>query len=101
VEVCTEFIPIDGAADEAQVEEVRKRFPKFCSGLTREDLIYVLGLLNEEKLFSDIFLDYHVEIPPLPQAEVNWKFGLAQLPNPVEIHPKTLRPVSNVNGLTW
>ena len=34
VEVCSEFIPIDGAADEAQVQEVRKRLPKYCEGLT-------------------------------------------------------------------
>lgn len=53
-----------------------KRMPKFCSGLTKEDLLYVLSLLDEEKLFSDIFLDYEVVLPALPQAEVNWKFGL-------------------------
>jgi hypothetical protein len=76
VEVCTEFIPIDGEADEEQVSEVRKRMPKFCQGLTNEDLVYISTLLDENKLFSDIFLDYNVVIPPLPKAECNWKYEL-------------------------
>ena len=76
VEVCTEFIPIDGAAEEDQIREVRKRMPKFCEGLTNEDLYYISGLLDESKLFSDIFLDYNVKVPPLPQPECSWKFGV-------------------------
>lgn len=101
VEGCTDFIPIDGPADEAQVEEVRKRFPKFCSELTREDLVYVWGLLDEQKLFSDIPLSYDVVVPALPEAETNWKFGFGHLENPVEISSKTLRPLSEVEGQSW
>jgi hypothetical protein len=101
VEVCSEFIPIDGAADEAQVEVVRKRLPAFCAGLTNEDLLYVWGLLDEHKLFSDIFLDYNVVVPALPAAECNWKFGLEQFEHEVQIHPRTLRPVSVVEGESW
>lgn len=68
VEVCSEFIPVDGAADEAQVQAVRKRLPKYCEGLSNEDLLYVFGLLDEHKLFSEIFLDYRAVVPALPAA---------------------------------
>jgi hypothetical protein len=98
VEVCSEFIPVDGAADEAQVKEVRRRLPAFCEGLTSEDLLYVVGLLDEHKLFSDIFLDYHVVLPALPAAECSWKFGSEPIEHEVHIHPKTLRPVSVIGG---
>lgn len=101
VEVCSEFIPIDGSADEDQIKEVRKRLPAFCAGLTNEDLLYVSGLLDEHKLFSDITLNYNVAIPPLPAAEVNWKFGMDKFEHEVKIHPKTLRPVSVINGEHW
>jgi hypothetical protein len=52
--------------------------PAFCAGLTNEDLLYVSGLLNEHKLFSDIFLDYNLAIPALPEPQCNWKFGFDQ-----------------------
>jgi hypothetical protein len=68
VENCSEFIPVDGPADEEQVKEVRKKFPKFCEGLTNEELFYVSGLLKEDKDFSEIFLDYNTVIPALPAA---------------------------------
>jgi hypothetical protein len=76
LEVCTAFIPIDGEADEEQIQEVRKRLPKFCEGLTKEDLHFVSELLDEKKLDSEIFLDYKVTVPALPKAEVNWSYGL-------------------------
>lgn len=75
--------------------------PKFCEGLTNEDLVYVSTLLDEHKLFSDIFLDYNVVIPALPETETNWKYGPEEIEHKVEIHPKTLRPLSSVNGQTW
>lgn len=101
LEVCSEFIPIDGAADEEQVKEVRKRMPSFCEGLTNEDLLYIWSLLDEHKLFSDIFLDYNVLIPALPAAEFNWKFGPEPIEHEVQIHPKTMRPVSVISGERW
>ena len=76
VEVCSAFIPIDGEADEEQIKEVRKRLPKFCEGLTKEDLYFVSELLDEKKLDSEIFLDYKTVVPPLPKAEINWPYGL-------------------------
>jgi hypothetical protein len=45
--------------------------------LTNEDLHFVSELLDENKLDSEIFLDYKVVIPALPKAEVNWVYGLA------------------------
>lgn len=76
LEVCSEFIPTDGAADEEQVAAVRQRLPGFCAELTNEDLLYVSTLLDEHKVFSGVFLDYNVAIPALPAAECSWKFGL-------------------------
>jgi len=101
VEVCSEFIPIDGTADEEQVKEVRRRLPAYCAGLTNEDLLYVAGLLDEHKMFSDIFLDYNVVVPALPVAEANWKFGEDEIEHEVQIHPKTLRPVQTIHGERW
>jgi hypothetical protein len=72
--------------------------PKFCSGLTNEDLFYISGLLDESKLFSDIFLDYNVQIPPLPAPESSWKFGFEEFKNEVQINSKTLRPFLKVEG---
>jgi hypothetical protein len=99
-EVCTEFIPIDGAADEHQIAEVRKRLPKFCEGLTNEELVYLSGLSDENKEFSEIFLEYNVAIPSVT-AECNWKFGFDPIEHEVSIHPKTLRPLSQVEGEKW
>ena len=101
VEVCSEFIPVDGPADEQQVKAVRKRFPAFCEGLTNEDLLYISTLLDEHKVFSDIFLDYNVAVPALPPAETNWKFGSEPIHHEIRIHPKTLRPVSSIHGQKW
>jgi hypothetical protein len=101
VEVCSEFIPVDGPADEEQVKAVRKRLPAFCEGLTNEDLLYISTLLDEHKVFSDIFLDYSVAVPALPPAESNWKFGSEPIQHEVRIHPKTLRPISSINGQKW
>ena len=101
VEVCSEFIPVDGAADEEQVKAIRRRFPAFCEGLTNEDLLYVSGLLDEHKVFSDIFLDYNVVVPALPVPEVNWKFGNEPIDHEVVIHPKTLRPLYSLEGQKW
>lgn len=101
VEVCSEFIPTDGAANEEQIKEVRMRLPIFCAGLINEDLVYLSGLLDEHKLFSDIFLDYNVSVPPLPAHESNWKFGEEPIEHEVEIHPHTIRPVQRPNGEGW
>jgi len=79
VEVCSQFIPTDGAADEAQVQQVLKHMPRFCAGLTKEDLLYVVGLLDDQKLFSDISLPYNPVLPSVAEAESNWKFGLKEL----------------------
>jgi hypothetical protein len=99
-EVCTEFIPVDGAADEAQVLKVRSKFPSFCKGLSEADLVYVGSLLDENKVVSEIFLDYNVEVS-LPAAEVNWKYGVTAHPHQVQINAATLRPQSQVDGLSW
>ncbi len=74
VEICSDFIPVDGAAEEGQVKQVMSKLPRYCQGLSGEDLIYVSELLDEDKQFADIFLDYNIK-PILPAAESNWKFG--------------------------
>ena len=76
VEICTEFVPIDGPADEAQIKQVRERLPKYTLEMSNEDLYYISTLLDAQKSASDIYLDYNLVAPPLPQAEVNWCYGL-------------------------
>lgn len=60
-----------------------------------------MGLLDEHKLFSDIFLDYRAVIPALPPAETNWQFGSEPIAHEVQIHPKTLRPLCTISGERW
>ena len=92
--MCVEFIPLDGPASEAQIKLVRSRFPAFCSGLTNEDLLYIKSLLDEKKSAEEIFLDYNVILPELPEAEVNWKYGLKSFHHEIRICPTTFRPES-------
>jgi len=33
-------------------------------------------MLDEHKQVAEIFLDYNVVVPDVPEAEVNWKYGL-------------------------
>lgn len=46
--------------------------PKFCGDLSKEDLVYISTLLDENKLFSEIFLDYNIVIPATPSVQSNW-----------------------------
>jgi hypothetical protein len=102
LEICTEFVPIDGPADEAQIKHVRERLPKYTLEMTNEDLYYISTLLDAQKSASDIYLDYNLVAPPLPQAEVNWCYGLDfEDTSHVEINPKTVRPFYHVGNKIW
>lgn len=101
-EVCAMFIPIDGQADKEQIQKVRDIIPKCCKYLSNEEVYFLSTMLDESKSASDIFLDYNVQIPPLPKAEINWCYGLKEFKNvSVEICPETLRPFTKIGKKGW
>ena len=75
-ELCTDFIPVDGPADKAQIQAVQARMPAFCHNMKVEDLYYVGTLLDDTKQIHEIFLDYSVNLPVIPEHEINWKYQL-------------------------
>lgn len=55
-------------------------------------------MVDANKSASDIFLDYNVEIPPLPASQTNWVYGLNQFERiDVAICPATFRPFYHPN----
>ena len=100
-EICSNFIPVDGPADEQQVQAVIKLLPACCKGMLREDLLYICSLLDETKQIYEIPLDYSINVPPMPQHSVNWKYGLTSYEHNITICPVTARPLSTLNDKTW
>lgn len=93
-ETCSLFVPVDGPAIEEQVEKIRKLLGEkyaFTKDLTDEELYFMAKFADPKKNISQTPLDYNIEIPALPQAEINWKCGMEELEHP-KICPKTLRP---------
>lgn len=66
-----------------------------------EDLHYVGTLIDESKQAHEIFLDYNVEVPMMPEPEVNWKYGLKDCDHSVRICRHTARPVSVEEDKSW
>ena len=85
VELCSEFIPVDGKADELQIQAVKSRLPSFCKDMTCQDLVYISSLLDHSKQVSEIVLPYSLEVPELPAAEVNWKYELKEFTQTIEV----------------
>lgn len=100
-EVCSEFILVDGPADNAQKMAVRSKFPSFCQGLTDSDLIYVAALIDDHKQSEEIFMDYNVVVPDLPQPQVNWKYGQSEYDHKVSVSPVTGHPLTHHFGRSW
>lgn len=48
-EALTEFIPVDGPADEKQIEAIKQKMPSFCQKMLPEDLHYISTLLDDTK----------------------------------------------------
>jgi hypothetical protein len=44
--------------------------------LSLEEIVTIGGLIDAQKLASDIFLDYNFKANELPKGSVNWKYGL-------------------------
>ncbi len=56
-------------------------------------------MIDDKKQISQHTLDYNVVIPPLPESETNWQYGLANIPHDTKICAKTLRPYRLENGI--
>ena len=92
-EICSEFIPVDGKADELQIQAVKSRLPSFCKDMTCQDLIFISSLIDYSKQVSEIVLPYTLQVPELPKAEVNWNYGIKEFTQTIEIDSETLRPM--------
>ena len=46
-------------------------------------------------------MDYKANIPNLPEARVQWKYGLANYDHNIKICPSTARPISIENEKSW
>lgn len=102
LEVCPEFIPVDGPAAPGQLKKIVSQFPAYFQELPPEELYYITTLLDAQKSASDIFLDYNLKVPPLPSPAINWIYGVEEVdPSGVEFNPKTLRPYYTVKGRVW
>ena len=42
-----------------------------------------------------------MEVPALPQSQVNWKYGLNNFVHEIKICPKTIRPLSTEGNKSW
>jgi len=102
LEVCPEFIPIDGEPLPQQSHKIKSKFPNYCQELPDEELYYISTLLDAQKSASDIFLDYNLKVPPLPKAAIDWCYKLDPIEDGlVHFNRKTLRPFYTVNGRVW
>ena len=100
-EVCTEFIPVDGAADQEQINAVKAKMPAFCHNMKTEDLYYISTILDETKQAHEIPISYDVVMPVMPEHEINWKYGLDSFDHKIKICPQTFRPISVENDKSW
>ena len=95
IETSIHFVPIDGQATKQQIEKIIALLPKSMQKLSIEEIVTIGGLIDAQKLASDIFLDYNFKANELPKGSVNWKYGLKQLKQfndeHLKICPKTLR----------
>lgn len=64
-------------------------------------MYYVGTLLDESKQIHEIFMDYNVDLPKMPESEVNWMYGLKDCDHSVSICPQTARPVSVEDDKSW
>lgn len=65
---------------------------KFTKLLTNAELYHIAKLADPNKNICNYFLDYNSVIPPLPESETNWKYGMEDFEHP-KINPNTLRPI--------
>ena len=100
-EVCTEFIPVDGVADQEQINAVKAKMPAFCHNMRTEDLYYISTILDETKQAHEIPISYDVVLPVMPEHEINWKYGLDSFDHKIKICPQTFRPISVENDKSW
>ena len=93
VELCSEFIPVDGNAGELIIQAFKSRLPSFCKEMSCQDLSYISSLLGHSKQVSEIVLAYSLQVPELPAAEANWKYELKDSTQTIEVDAETVRPI--------
>jgi hypothetical protein len=93
VELCSEFIPVDGNAGELIIQAFKSRLPSFCKGMSCQDLSYISSLLDHSKQVSEIVLPYSLQVPELPAAKANWKYELKDFIQTIEVDAETVRPI--------
>lgn len=76
IETSIHFVPIDGDASKENIEKIIKLLPKAMRNLPIDEIVHIGGLIDAQKLASDIFIDFNFKADPLPKSTVNWDYGL-------------------------
>lgn len=97
------IVPVDGPADEAQIEKVLEILLKYCRDISIEEVIGIGALITSPSVsIKNIDLSVHWQPPPIPDAAVFWKhyddnINATNLPN-YTICPATMHPYYTVPG---
>lgn len=103
----TEVIPMDGPADDAQIEQILQILPKYCRDISLQDVIGIGALITSGSIpISQIDMGVDWKPPRVPKPAVFWKHYQDKIdpanPPPYEICPATLHPYYKPpDGPTW
>lgn len=75
-ETACHFVPIDGEASNKQVEKILSLLPKSLRNLPIDEIVHIGGLIDSQKLVSDIPIDFDFKPNKLPKSEISWEYGL-------------------------
>lgn len=52
--------------------------PKSMRNLPIDEIVHIGGLIDAQKLASDIPIPYDFKSNPLPKSEINWGYGVKE-----------------------
>jgi hypothetical protein len=98
------YVPIDGEPGDKQWETIRDNFPRRCFAMSREELVWLAGMVNSNLSAGAIPLRLTDQPPALPGPVEEWTpyAGLVDRFAGVQICPSTMRPFYRAeDGRTW
>jgi hypothetical protein len=98
------YVPIDGEPNDKQWQTIRDNFPRRCFAMSREELVWLAGMVNSNLSAGAIPLKLTDDPPPIPAPVEEWApyAGLADRFTEVQICPSTMRPFYRApDGKTW
>jgi hypothetical protein len=97
------FVPLDGDASEAQIQNVLLRLPIYYKKLSVQELVSIASLVDPSKSAGDIEFPIYWKPLPLESSIIDWfAYELRDIePSPVRICAHTCRPYYKVGDETW